>query len=130
MHQAVHSGECNSQLLKQAHIACVSVLQQLLLHMHNCCRCARLSSVAVFGLNLQPPPTFMCVIMIVAVLHDLQTGGLTTTWQWTALGLTQLAEILVVAGEQCSACVPCTAMHFIVHQKPVPLHQLSSCPPP
>jgi hypothetical protein len=36
-----------------------------------------------------------------ALLHGSQTGGQTTTWQWTAPpGATQLAEVLVVAGEE------------------------------
>jgi hypothetical protein len=39
-------------------------------------------------------------VLDAALLHASQTNGQTTTWQWTApAGVTQLAEILVVAGE-------------------------------
>jgi hypothetical protein len=47
----------------------------------------------------------LCKWFVAAVL---QNGAQTTTWQWTAPpGLTQLAEILVVAGEERGASLPC-----------------------
>jgi hypothetical protein len=46
-----------------------------------------------------------------AVLHESQTNGQTTAWQWTAPpGVTQLAEILVVAGEKGPTCLALSAM--------------------
>jgi hypothetical protein len=54
-----------------------------------------------------------------AVLHGLQTDGQTTTWQWTAPdGVTQLAEILVVAGEGDGASLPCTLCYAWTQQEP------------
>jgi hypothetical protein len=78
---------------------------------------------------MQPFMLSSASVLVAAVLHDSQTGGQTTTWQWTApSGLSQLAEILVVAGEE--GAISCLMIHCYAwpHQEPLPLHQLSSFP--